>query len=185
MKKSVCALILCIFFLIPLVSQSKIVEKAPWAEEEPVKETRLLEIYLPLEFFGGNILNYGVGAAFLERKLDVQFQGGVSSYKWEDASYYTDDYQTWGFSLGGDITHHFLFREERLGAYYGLLYRYNHVDNMKYTALPDIHWAGLALGGELHGKRLTFYGESLWFLENFYLDLPHVTLTGGVKFWIY
>ena len=164
-----------------LYGQSRINQEAPWSFEKEPRPPSTLEFYLPLEVFGGNVLNYGAGMALLDRQLDIQIQGSVTSYKLNDDP---DDFRTWGFTVGADISQHFLFSENKWGLYYGLLYRYNHMAETEFAAFPDRHWTGLSLGAELHKDRLTFYGENLWFLENLYLDLPHTSFAGGVKLWL-
>ena len=160
-----------IFFLsltVTLYGQSRIVQEAPWSFEKEPRLASTLEVYLPLEVFGGNILNYGAGLSLLNRKLDIQIQGSVSSYKLDKS----DDYSTWGFTLGADISQHFLFSENKWGFYYGLLYRYNYMDETEFAAFPDKHWTGLSLGAELHRGRLTFYGKIYGFWKISILTCP-------------
>ncbi|MDC7223559.1 MAG: hypothetical protein PQJ60_07435 [Spirochaetales bacterium] len=189
-KKYPLGLIFLFFLLTFTFPQSRIIQEAPWAQEDfPEAEVQEqgkidLELYLPLEFLGGNIMNFGVGCSLYDRALDIQFQGAFAYYEWDEYSSVTDDYSTWGFTLGGDVSHHLYLWNPDFGLYYGLLYRYNHIAESDFNDYRDTHWTGLSLGAELHRNRLTFYGESLWFLQNLYWDVPSLSFSGGVKLWL-
>jgi len=181
-------LLLFLLSFFSLNAQSLTVDDAPWSEEEmapPRMSSGGPVFYLPLEFLGGNIMNEGVGVAFLDRRLDIQFQGAFSHLRSENRD---GDWsiEANSFTLGGDISHHFPLKSGRFGLYYGLLYRYNHMMENTYADMPDSHWTGLSLGGEFHrNERLTFYGETLVFIQNLYVDLPALSLAGGVKLWLF
>lgn len=151
---------------------------------ESPKEPEVWKVYLPVEVFGGNAISVGVGCAFLDRTWDVQIQGAYAYYEREDYASVTDDYSTWGYTFGTDISRHHFIKDGPWGYYYGLLYRYNHVEESDFADFNDIHWTGLSLGGELQKEKLTFYVENLWFLRNLYWDIPYTSLALGVKVWL-
>ncbi len=188
MNRRVISLFLLIFSisLSRAGAQSQITETAPWAIPGDEEATPVdWNLYMPCEFLGGNPLSLGIGAAFMDRTLDFQLQGAFSHFRWADHGQDGDSYDTYGFTLGGDISHHFTLFSGRFGAYGGLIYRYNHIENTEYTNFPDTHWAGFSVGAEWHkDERLTFYLENIWFMQNFYRDYWYATAAGGIKYWI-
>jgi hypothetical protein len=173
--------------VIPVWAQSQQVQEAPWFKDplwQDPESSSPIDFYLPLEFLGGNPLNFGFGCALLDRSLDLQLQGAFAYYEWDEYASLSDDYDTWGFTLGGDVSHHFTLWNNRLGLYYGAFYRYNYKEETDYSSLGETHWIGLSWGVELHRERLTYYVENLWFLSDFSLDIPYPSFLGGIKLWL-
>ena len=166
-------------------------------EEKAPKKKRNLDrffnVYVPVEFMGGNYVSSGLGFSLFHRKLDMKILGGFSSYNMGDSDAFDDsvdaDESTTTWSVGVELEHHPMKR--RFGLYYGAFYRYINFENATIgitgyeTDNDPKSWMGLTAGLEYttKGKGLTFYGNTRMIEEDFSFEQPIWTFALGAKLW--
>ncbi|MGL1893661.1 MAG: caspase family protein [Spirochaetaceae bacterium] len=137
--------------------------------------------YTPIEFLGGNIVSAGAGVSIFNKRLDLKILYGFTLY--DETLYDSTEIETYGWSLGGELTHHLIFPNKPLNFYYGAFYRYNYFENTEDTNIQDKSWLGITTGLEYHLEGFTFYTDINSVFPHITWYWPEITIRLGVKLW--
>ena len=163
-------------------------ESSAVAEEKKPRKKRNLDrffnVYIPVEFLGGNYASTGLGCTLFHRKLDMKFLAGWTSYELEDINE-----KLGGFSMGLELEHHPM--KNPFGLYYGGFFRWNQFewkdfDDYEYymSEQRSTYWAGLTAGVEYTiMKGFTFYGNTRMFNTDMTDEFLNWSFSLGGKLW--